>query len=66
NIYALLTGYYPQENGKISYKYLINRMCFWMATGSGTTTTLFRRAHTLHKYLLSSPLVSFSHIEHGI
>ncbi len=35
NIYNLLTGYYPQEDGKISYKHLINRMCFWMATGSG-------------------------------
>ncbi|MBC7194997.1 MAG: DEAD/DEAH box helicase family protein, partial [Caldisericia bacterium] len=42
NIYALLTGYYPQENGKISYKYLINRMCFWMATGSGKSLIIIK------------------------
>jgi len=40
DIYNLLTGYYPQENGKIPYEHFINRMSFWMATGSGKTLLL--------------------------
>ncbi|MGF3573675.1 MAG: DEAD/DEAH box helicase family protein, partial [Candidatus Bathyarchaeia archaeon] len=42
DIYNLLTEYYPQENGKISYEHLINRMCFWMATGSGKTLVIVK------------------------
>jgi len=42
NIYNLLTTYYPQENGKIPYEHLINRMCFWMATGSGKTLVIIK------------------------
>jgi type III restriction enzyme len=42
NIYDLLTAYYPQENGKIPYAHLINRMCFWMATGSGKTLVIIK------------------------
>lgn len=40
NIYSLLSSYYPQEDGKIPYEYFINRMCFWMATGSGKTLVI--------------------------
>jgi len=42
DIYNLLTEYYPQENGKISYEYFINRMCFWMATGSGKSLVIIK------------------------
>ncbi|MEA3432648.1 MAG: DEAD/DEAH box helicase family protein, partial [candidate division WOR-3 bacterium] len=42
NIYNLLTTYYPQNNRKISYEHLINRMCFWMATGSGKTLVIIK------------------------
>ncbi|MDI6839868.1 MAG: DEAD/DEAH box helicase family protein [bacterium] len=42
NIYNLLTGYYPREDGKIPYEHLINRMCFWMATGSGKSLVIIK------------------------
>jgi len=42
NIYNLLTEYYPQEDGKIPYEHLINRMCFWMATGSGKSLVIIK------------------------
>jgi len=42
DIHNLLTEYYPQENGKISYENFMNRMCFWMATGSGKTLVIVK------------------------
>lgn len=42
NIYNLLTEYYPQENRRIPYEHFINRMCFWMATGSGKTLVIIK------------------------
>lgn len=41
-IYNLLTEYYPQEANKISYQHFINRMCFWMATGSGKSLVIVK------------------------
>ncbi len=41
-IYSLLTEYYPQENGKILYENFINRMSFWMATGSGKSLVIIK------------------------
>jgi len=41
-IYNLLTEYYPVEDRKISYEHFINRMCFWMATGSGKTLIIIK------------------------
>ncbi len=51
NIYNLLTEYYPQEDGKVSYKHFINRMCFWMATGSGKSLVIIKLIQIL-KYLI--------------
>lgn len=42
NIYSTLSAYYPQVNGKIPYEHFINRMCFWMATGSGKTLVIIK------------------------
>jgi len=42
NIYNLLTEYYLQEYGKIPYKHFINRMSFWMATGSGKSLVIIK------------------------
>ena len=45
NIYKLLMEYsddFPQENGKISYEHFINRMCLWMATGSGKSLVIIK------------------------
>ena len=47
NIYNLLTEYYAQENGKIPYEHLINRMCFWMATASGKTLVIIKLIQVL-------------------
>lgn len=42
DIYNLLTEYYPSLNGKVPFKNLINRMSFWMATGSGKTLVIIK------------------------
>lgn len=42
SIYNLLTEYYPYEDRKISYEHFINRMCFWMATGSGKSLIIIK------------------------
>lgn len=47
NIYSLLTDYYPQEDSKISYQHLINRMSFWMATGSGKSLVIIKLIQVL-------------------
>ncbi|MDK2791605.1 MAG: hypothetical protein PWQ25_468 [Deferribacteres bacterium] len=33
---------YPVVNGKISFEYFVNRMSFWMATGSGKTLVIVK------------------------
>lgn len=47
DIFNLLVDYYPQEDGKISYEHFINRMCFWMATGSGKTLVIVKLVQIL-------------------
>jgi len=47
SIYNLLTDYYPQEDSKISYQHLINRMSFWMATGSGKSLVIIKLIQVL-------------------
>lgn len=47
NIYNLLTDYYPQEDSKIPYQNLINRMSFWMATGSGKSLVIIKLIQVL-------------------
>lgn len=47
NIYNLLTDYYPQEDSKISYQHFINRMSFWMATGSGKSLVIIKLVQIL-------------------
>ncbi|MEM2174628.1 MAG: DEAD/DEAH box helicase family protein, partial [Candidatus Micrarchaeia archaeon] len=42
SIYSLLTEYYSPINSKISYEHFINRMCFWMATGSGKSLVIIK------------------------
>ena len=47
DIYNLLTDYYTQEDSKISYQHLINRMSFWMATGSGKSLVIIKLIQVL-------------------
>ncbi len=42
DIQRLLDDNYPVANGKVAYEHLINRMGFWMATGSGKTLVLVK------------------------
>lgn len=42
NIVNLLEEYYEINNNKIPYHHFINRMGFWMATGSGKTLVLVK------------------------
>ena len=46
-IYNLLTEYYAEDRGEIPYKHFINRMCFWMATGSGKTLVIIKLIQVL-------------------
>jgi type III restriction enzyme len=47
NISHLLTEYYEVEDGKVSYEHFINRMSFWMATGSGKSLVLVKLIEVL-------------------
>ena len=38
----LLANYYPQTNDSFSYEFFINRMSFWMATGSGKSLVIIK------------------------
>lgn len=38
----LLADYFPLDSGKLAYQHLINRMGFWMATGSGKTLVIVK------------------------
>lgn len=42
DIRNLLADHYPIQNNSISYKHFINRMAFWMATGSGKTLIIIK------------------------
>lgn len=51
NIRTLLTKYYETENNKIPYAQMMNRMCFWMATGSGKTLILIKLVQILKELI---------------
>lgn len=50
-IFNLLTEYYSSIDGKIPYWNYINRMCFWMATGSGKTLVIIKLIKTLKQLM---------------
>jgi len=50
-IFNLLTEYYSSEDGKIPYWNYINRMCFWMATGSGKTIVIVKLIQILKQLM---------------
>ena len=62
NIYSLLTEYYPQEDGKISYEYFINRMSFWMATGSGKTLIIIKLIQILNDLIKSGEIPPYDNL----
>ena len=48
---ALLSEYYEPEEGRLSYESLINRMSFWMATGSGKTLVIVKLIELLARLI---------------
>ncbi len=44
---AMLAPYYPITDAQIAYEHLINRMGFWMATGSGKTLVIVKLIEVL-------------------
>ena len=47
-VFRILDRYFPSFNEAIPYHHLINRMCFWMATGSGKTLVMVKLIEYLH------------------
>lgn len=50
-IFNLLTEYYSSIDGKIPYWNYINRMSFWMATGSGKTLVIIKLIQILKELM---------------
>ncbi|HHY75447.1 MAG TPA: DEAD/DEAH box helicase family protein [Firmicutes bacterium] len=48
---ALLSEYYEAEGGRLSYESFINRMSFWMATGSGKTLVIVKLIELLARLI---------------
>ncbi len=47
-VFRILSDYITPFDDTISYHNLINRMCFWMATGSGKTLVMVKLIEYLH------------------
>lgn len=47
---------YPPVDDKIDFKYFINRMSFWMATGSGKTLIIVKLLEILHKAIVNKDI----------
>ena len=58
-IFNLLTDYYTSEEGKIPYWNYINRMCFWMATGSGKTLVIIKLMQILKQLMIRGEIPEY-------
>lgn len=47
----LLESYYSSIEGRLPYEQFINRMAFWMATGSGKTLVIVKLIELLHELM---------------
>ncbi|MBC6413542.1 MAG: DEAD/DEAH box helicase family protein [Chromatiales bacterium] len=47
-VFRILSEYITPDGASIQYHQLINRMCFWMATGSGKTLVMIKLIEYLH------------------
>ena len=47
-VFRILSEFMPPQGDLIPYYNLINRMCFWMATGSGKTLVMVKLIEYLH------------------
>ena len=51
DVRAILEDYYPVEGNRIHYRHFINRMGFWMATGSGKSLVLIKLIEILWRLM---------------
>lgn len=52
----LLDEYYETSAGEIPFESIVNRMCFWMATGSGKTLVLVKLIEVLRGLILAGEI----------
>lgn len=57
---TLLEAYYPTEDGRIPYRHFINRMGFWMVTGSGKSLVLIKLIEILWRLMRRKEIPSHS------
>ena len=50
-VFKILSEYITPQGEEIPYQQLINRMCFWMATGSGKTLVMVKLVEYLHRLM---------------
>ena len=50
-VFEILQGYFPDYSDTIRFQELINRMGFWMATGSGKTLVMIKLIEYLHRLI---------------
>ena len=48
-VFKILSEFITPQDEEIPYQQLINRMCFWMATGSGKTLVMVKLVEYLHR-----------------
>ncbi len=49
DVFKILSEFIRPQGEEIPYQHLINRMCFWMATGSGKTLVMVKLIEFLHR-----------------
>lgn len=59
DIRTLLEAYYPAQDERISYRHFINRMGFWMATGSGKSLVLIKLIEILWQLMQRGEIPAF-------
>ncbi len=47
-VFRILSEFIASQGEEIPYRHIINRMCFWMATGSGKTLVMIKLIEYLH------------------
>ena len=50
-VFQILENYFPNHGDTVLFKHLINRMGFWMATGSGKTLVMIKLIEYLHRLI---------------
>ena len=68
-VFRILSEYIEPSGDSIPYHHLINRMCFWMATGSGKTLVMIKLIEYLHflqqrKEIPNHPILILAPSEH--